>query len=69
MPKSAATYQTLSQQLDQVLAALQAPDVQVDDAVKLYEEGLKLVEALERHLDQAENKITELKVRADKGEV
>ncbi len=58
-----ASYQTLSQELDEVLAALQAPDVQVDDAVKLYDRGLKLIEALQQHLDQAENKITQLKVR------
>ena len=54
-------YQTLSDQLDGVLAKLQAPDVHVDEAVKLYEEGLKLIAALEKHLKQAENKIEKLK--------
>ena len=53
-------YQTLSSKLDGVLAKLQAPDVQVDDAVVLYEEGLKLIAALEKHLQQAENKIEKL---------
>lgn len=56
-------YQILSDKLDAVLAKLQAPDVHVDEAVKLYEEGLKLIAALEKHLKQAENKIEKLKVQ------
>jgi exodeoxyribonuclease VII small subunit len=54
-------FQTLSQRLETTLAKLQAPDVHVDEAVKLYEEGLKLIAALEKHLRQAENKIEKLK--------
>jgi exodeoxyribonuclease VII small subunit len=57
-------YQTLSEKLETVLAKLQAPDVRVDEAVKLYEEGLKLVAALEKHLKQAENKIEKLKAQS-----
>jgi exodeoxyribonuclease VII small subunit len=63
MTKTADDYQTLYEQLDTVLAKLQAPDVHVDEAVKLYEEGLKLVDALEKHLKQAENKIEKLKLQ------
>lgn len=54
-------YQTVNQRLEEVLAKLQAPDVQVDEAVKLYEEGLALVGKLEKYLEQAENKIEKLK--------
>ena len=57
-------YQTLSEKLDAVMAELQAPEVRVDEAVKLYEEGLKLIAALEKHLKQAENKIEKLKVQS-----
>jgi exodeoxyribonuclease VII small subunit len=63
MTKTADDYQTLYEQLDTVLAKLQAPDVHVDEAVKLYEEGLELVDALEKHLKQAENKIEKLKLQ------
>jgi len=59
-----ADYQSLSAELDGVLTALQQPDVQVDEAVKLYGQGLKLVEQCERHLKQAENKLTKLKLSA-----
>lgn len=57
-------YQVLSEKLEDVLARLQAPDVRVDEAVKLYEEGLKLVAGLEKHLQQAENKIEKLKLQS-----
>lgn len=57
-------YQTLNLELEEVLAALQQPDIQVDKAVKLYDQGLKLIEELEKHLSEAENKITQLKLAA-----
>jgi exodeoxyribonuclease VII small subunit len=60
----AKDYQTLSQELDAVLARLQDPDLQVDEAVKLYEEGLGLVRQLEAALQQAENKIERLQLAA-----
>ena len=67
MPKkSEATYQELSQELDAVLLRLQQSDIQVDEAVQLYEQGLALAAKLEQHLQQAENVITKLKVQAGK---
>ena len=56
-------YRSLSDQLEDILARLQSPDIHVDEAVKLYEEGLKLITALEVHLKQAENKIEKLKLK------
>jgi len=63
MATKKTNYQTLSAELDGVLTALQQPDVQVDEAVHLYEQGLKLVAQLEKHLQQAENKLTRLKLQ------
>jgi exodeoxyribonuclease VII small subunit len=57
-------YQELSIELDEVLAKLQQPNVQVDDAVKLYEQGLALIEQLEKQLATAENTIEKLKLAA-----
>jgi exodeoxyribonuclease VII small subunit len=63
MPKAKEEdYQTLSMELDEVLAKLQQPDIHVDEAVALYERGLRLIEQLEQHLQQAENKIEKLKL-------
>jgi exodeoxyribonuclease VII small subunit len=65
MPKQIATdYQTLNRQLEDTLARLQQSDIEVDEAVKLYEQGLKLVAELEAHLATAENKIEQLKLKA-----
>ncbi|HUC89590.1 MAG TPA: exodeoxyribonuclease VII small subunit [Patescibacteria group bacterium] len=62
--KKQPTYQELNSQLDELLARLQQPDIQVDEAVRLYEEGLTLVATLEKQLKQAENTITKLKLQA-----
>jgi len=40
------------------------PDVQVDQAVELYEQGLSLVKQLEGHVSKAENKIKQLALQA-----
>ncbi len=68
MPTKPKDYQTLSLELDEVLAKLQRPDVRVDEAVKLYETGLMLIDQLEVQLEQAENKIEKLKLAALKEE-
>jgi exodeoxyribonuclease VII small subunit len=65
MPKT-KDYQALSLELDEVLAKLQQPAIQVDEAVKLYEQGLKLIDQLEAQLQAAENKIERLKLMAGK---
>ncbi|HSX31785.1 MAG TPA: exodeoxyribonuclease VII small subunit [Candidatus Saccharimonadales bacterium] len=62
--KKSADYQTLSDELDVVVAALQDPDVQVDQAVILYEKGLDLIAQMETYLTQAENRIEKLKLQA-----
>jgi exodeoxyribonuclease VII small subunit len=62
--KQSLTYQEASTALEAVLAKLQQPDIQVDEAVVLYEEGLALAKALEMHLQQAENNIKKLKLQA-----
>ena len=55
-------YQTLSAELDGILSKLAAPDVAVDEAVKLYEQGTKLVQALEKHVAAAENTLEKVRV-------
>ncbi len=67
--KATATYQEMTAQLEAILAKLQQPDIGIDEAVKLYEQGLKLVRALEKHLKQAENTITKLKLKAPGKEI
>jgi exodeoxyribonuclease VII small subunit len=69
MPKKSdtnKTYQELSQQLDGVVAKLQDPNVSIDDATRYYEQAMKLIKQLERSLEQAENRVRE--IRAQFGE-
>ena len=55
------TYQALSQQLDDILIALQQPELNIDEAVKLYEQGRATLKELEFYLNKAENKIVKIK--------
>lgn len=66
--KPAADYASLNLELGDVLARLQQPDIQVDEAVALYEKGLKLVAELEGYLKEAENKVQSIKLQAAQGE-
>lgn len=53
-------YQAMNARLEEVLEALQAPNIAIDDAITLHEEGVKLVTALQEYLEVAENNIKKL---------
>ncbi len=57
------TYQALNARLDEVLAKLQSPDVDIDEATVLFEQALELTKQMEKHLHEAENRITQLKAK------
>lgn len=61
MATNKRSYADISSELDDVLLELESENIDVDKAVKLYEQGLKLTEELESRLKSAENKIRELK--------
>lgn len=61
--ESSKTYQELSSELDHVLATLQQPDIAVDEAVKLYEQGIKLAAELEKHIKAAENNLQKVRLQ------
>lgn len=54
-------YRMLKKQLDDILEWFENGDVDVDEAVKKYEEGKKLITKLEDYLKTAENKIEKIK--------
>ncbi len=60
---STTSYSELKQQLDDVLAEMQAPDCEVDRAAVLYEQALGCISQLEQQLQQVENRVE--KLRAD----
>lgn len=57
MPAKSKTYRELNAELDDVLVKLQDPELDIDEAAQAYEKGLQLIAQLEKHLEQAENKI------------
>ena len=60
-------YRELSYQLDEVMTKLQSSDVGIDEAVRLFEQALKIIQQLEDHLQKAENHILELKAKFSEG--
>ncbi len=61
MVQAKNNYKALSNELDEVLAKLQSDDLDVDQAVALYERGMKLAKELEAYLKDAKNKVTKIK--------
>lgn len=50
-------YSQKAAELESILAALQNPDIQIDEATKLHAKGMKLVGELENYLEKAENTV------------
>jgi exodeoxyribonuclease VII small subunit len=61
MPQKQPSYQELNNELESVLAQLQSGDLDIDEATKAYEQGMKLIQQLETYVKEAENKITKVK--------
>lgn len=58
-------YKTLRRELDDVLESLDSDVVDVDETVRLYEKGIKLVKELEDYLKSAENKINKVSTKLE----
>lgn len=58
---SKKSYKDLQAELDAILAELQSDDIDLDAAIELHKQGKKLIESMEKILDQAEVKIKKLK--------
>ena len=58
----------MKDELENIMVKLQAEDIDVDEALKLYERGLELVKQLDKYLKTAENTVQELKTRFNKGD-
>ena len=61
MSKQTANYKSLNTELDDILLRLQSEDIDIDEAVKLYERGIAITKELEAYLKTAENKVTKIK--------
>ena len=51
------TFEAIYQQLEQIASELNSTDIPLDEAIKRYEEGNKLIKKLKAILDQAKEKL------------
>jgi len=61
--KNEPTLQQQLAELDEVLAWFDRPDIDLDEALAKFDQGVKLAEASKNKLTQLENKISVLKQR------
>ncbi len=59
-------YKKLNNELDNILNELQSADLDIDESIKLYEKGMKLIDKLQAYLKGAENKVNKVKKSWDK---
>ena len=64
--KSDISYESLNDELENIMSELQDESLDIDLALKHYQRGLELVKSLEDYLKNSENKINELKAAFDK---
>jgi len=55
-----ASYEDSIKRIEKIVATLEGGSLPLDEALKLFEEGTKLVSYCNKSLDEAEQKITEL---------
>ena len=60
MPESEPTIEEALKRLEAIAEQLEDPELDLDRAVKLYEEGLRLYERCAKKLDAADLRITQL---------
>lgn len=53
------------QDLDELLAWFEQPNIDLEDALQKFDQGVELAEAIKKRLGKVENKITVLKERFD----
>lgn len=56
-------YQDLKGQLDDIIAKLQDEDLDIDTAIKLHEQGQKVVAELEKYLDKTKHSFEVIKAK------
>jgi len=61
-------YAALSTELDGILDKLQSEQLDVNEAIELYERGMRLTKDMEAYLKTAENKIKKVKASFNQSE-
>jgi exodeoxyribonuclease VII small subunit len=59
------SYREMAEHLDQIMLWFESDDIDIDEAVKKYEEAVKLLDEMEKYLKTAENKIRKITTKKD----
>ncbi len=59
------SFETSLHRLEQIVKKLEGGDLPLDDAMKLFEEGIQLSQQCQKQLEEAENKVEVLLKKAD----
>lgn len=59
------TFESRMARIDEIVHKLDAGDADLDESLKLYEEGIKLVHACTKRLDEAELTVKQLQAQPD----
>ena len=59
------SFESSLQRLEQIVKKLEAGDLALDEALKLFEEGINLSQQCQKQLEEAENKVEILLKKAD----
>ena len=63
--KKQPAFETSLKRLEEIVAALERGDAPLEDAMKLFEEGTKLIRTCSDQLDRAEQRVVRLKKGPD----
>lgn len=63
MAKPKLKFKDAFERLEKIVSELESEDVDLEDALKKYAEGLELVQLCKGRLEEAENKVKEIKKR------
>jgi exodeoxyribonuclease VII small subunit len=61
--KSNRSYREMAERLDQIMLWFDSEDIDVDTAVKKYQEASELLDEMEKYLKTAENKIKKISAK------
>ena len=60
MSKKSSTFETNMQRLEEIVRIMEVGDVSLEESLKLFQEGAKLVEKCTKQLDEAELQIKKI---------
>ena len=60
MPEEKINFEEKLTRLNEIVSSIENEDLPLDEGIKLYEEGMKLIASIEKELSEAEQKIEKI---------